>query len=362
MALCLTAWVGTPVAAFAQGAATGPVTLNDAVQLALKNYPALKESRAREQAAEQTIGVARTAYLPRLDVLWQTNRATTNNVFGLVLPQGIVPPISGPVLGTTSNNTVWGSAAGMLLSWQAVDFGLRRANVDAARAQTLLSSAQTALSELDVAAAAADAYLTVLASDETVRAARANVDRLQVFADSVRILVQNQLRPGADQSRAEAELAIAKNELSQAIQAAEIARATLANAIGSHRMPDQLTGRHGRTGTHRIVGRHRHDRAGRGLQLNLRRREHRARWVNDGAGDGLPAGLGLHGLHGDCDRARYGQPKRRARHRMILESAYARGNPSAVRCLRFLAAGSESCMKTPDFVPFSQSSCRSDML
>jgi outer membrane protein len=231
--LCFTAWVGVPVAAIAQTAATGPVTLNDAMQSALKNYPMLKESRAREEAAAESIGVARTAYLPRLDLLWQANRATTNNVFGLVLPQGIVPPISGPVLGTTSNDTVWGSAAGMLLSWQAVDFGLRRANVDAARAQRSLSSSQTALTELDVAAAAADAYLTVLASDETVRSARANVDRLQIFADSVRILVQNQLRPGADQSRAEAELAIAKNQLSQAIQAADIARATLANAIGS---------------------------------------------------------------------------------------------------------------------------------
>jgi outer membrane protein len=177
--------------------------------------------------------VARTAYLPRFDVLWQTNRATANNVFGLVMPQAIVPPISGPVLGTTSHDTVWGSAAGMLLSWQAVDFGLRRANIDVARAQTSLSSARTALTELDVAAAAADAYLTVLASKETVRAARANVDRLQVFADAVRTLVQNQLRPGADQSRAEAELAIAKNQLSQAIQTADIARATLANAMGS---------------------------------------------------------------------------------------------------------------------------------
>src|SRR5205823_10891 len=75
LGLCLTMWVGAPRAAFAQGAAAGPVTMNDAIQLALKNYPAMKESRARAQAARETIGVARTAYLPRLDVLWQGNRA-----------------------------------------------------------------------------------------------------------------------------------------------------------------------------------------------------------------------------------------------------------------------------------------------
>src|SRR2546425_2749844 len=219
--------------AAAQGPGSSPLTLKDAIQLALKNYPAIKESRARAQAAEEGIGVARTAYLPRLDMLWQENRATTNNVFGLLLPQSVVPPISGPVLGTRSYSGVWGSAAGVQLSWEALDFGQRKASVDVARAQSSFASAHTVLTELDVAAAAADAFVTVLASDEAVRAARANVDRLQVFADNVRILVTNQLRPGADESRANAELAIAKNQLSQAVQTADIARATLADAIGA---------------------------------------------------------------------------------------------------------------------------------
>lgn len=208
------------------------LTLADAIDLARTNYPTLKESRARAEAAREAIGVARTAYLPRLDALWQGNRATRNNIFGLLLPQSVVPPISGPVLGTTSSDAVWGSAAGVALSWQAIDFGVRKANVDVAEAQTLLASAQLALTELDVTSAAADAFLTVLASDETVRAARANVERLQVFADSVRTLVRNQLRPGADESHADAELAIARNQLSQAIQNADIARAALAQAVG----------------------------------------------------------------------------------------------------------------------------------
>jgi outer membrane protein len=218
---------------FAQGAGTGVVTLNDAIQMALKNHPTVKESQARSQAANATIGVARTAYLPRLDALWQVNRATHNNVFGLLLPQGVIPPMSGPALGTTSLTSVWGSAGGVLLSWDAVDFGLRRANVDAARAQSAFASAQAEVTSLDIAAAAADAFLTVLAADERVRAAQANVERLRVFDESVRVLVKNELRPGADQSRADAELAIARNQLSQASETADIARATLANAIGS---------------------------------------------------------------------------------------------------------------------------------
>jgi outer membrane protein len=231
---------GTHAAAQSPGAV--PLTLNDAIQLALENYSAIKESRARAQAAEEGVGLARSAYLPRLDMIWQANRATTNNVFGLLLPQSIVPSISGPALGTRSlGDSVWGSAAGVLVSWEAVDFGQRKANVDVARAQTELARNQASLTELDVASAAADAFLTVLAADESVRATRANVERLQVFAANVRTLVQNQLRPGADQSRAEAELAVARNQLSQATQIADLARASLADAIGAAGAQVQLS-------------------------------------------------------------------------------------------------------------------------
>src|SRR5436190_1047116 len=228
--------------AAAQGPSGGPLTLNDAIQLALKNYPAIKESRARAQAAEEVVGVARTAYLPRLDMMWQENRATTNNVFGLLFPQSTIFSMSGPVLGTRSlGDSVWGSAGAVLLSWEAVDFGQRKASVEVARSQTALAKNQTALTELDAASAAADAFLTVLAAEESVRAARANVDRLQIFANNVRTLVENQLRPGADQSRAAAELAVSNNQLSQAVQIAEVARASLADAVGSAGTSFELT-------------------------------------------------------------------------------------------------------------------------
>jgi len=207
------------------------LTIDQAIRQALDRYPVVQEQRARARAAEEGIAVARTAYLPRVDLVWQENRATHNNVFGLLFPQSTVPAVSGPVL-SRSSDSVWGSAAGALISWDAVDFGQRKAAIDAARAQQAAASARTAQSELDSAAAAADAFVTVLAADASVRAARANVDRLEVFANAVRTLVTNQLRPGVDQSRAEAELANARNQLTQAQQNAEIARATLGEAVG----------------------------------------------------------------------------------------------------------------------------------
>ena len=85
-----------------------------AVQSALQHYPAVRVSQEQIQAAAAGITLARTAYLPRIDTLGQVNRATRNNVFGLLLPQSVIPSISGPVLNENNFGTVWGSALGAL--------------------------------------------------------------------------------------------------------------------------------------------------------------------------------------------------------------------------------------------------------
>jgi hypothetical protein len=46
-------------------------TVEEAVAFALKNYPAVRASLERVRAAEAGVGLARTSYLPRTDILWQ---------------------------------------------------------------------------------------------------------------------------------------------------------------------------------------------------------------------------------------------------------------------------------------------------
>src|SRR5215471_2428475 len=72
-----------------------PLTLDQAVDFALDNYPAVRAAMERALASKEGVSLSRTGYLPRTDLLWQTNRATQNNIFGLLLPQSVVPPISG---------------------------------------------------------------------------------------------------------------------------------------------------------------------------------------------------------------------------------------------------------------------------
>jgi outer membrane protein TolC len=217
----------------AQPAAPTPgLTIGQAVEDALKNYPSVRVSQEQINAASAGIQLARTAYLPRVDMLAQANRATRNNVFGLLLPQSTVPSMSGPVLGTNNLGTVWGSAVGTLVTWEPFDFGLRKADVAAATAARTQREAALKRTQFEVAVAAADGYITLVAAQETVRAAQAGVDRVESLARTIDALVGAQLRPGADASRARAELAAARTQLIQARQAVEVARACLSQFVG----------------------------------------------------------------------------------------------------------------------------------
>lgn len=209
-----------------------PLTLEQAIQYAGDHYPAVRAALERVNASEADVSVARSAYLPRLDSLWQSNRATANNIFGQVLPQSVIPAMSGPVLASASGQSVWGSAAGALFSWEPFDFGLRKAAVASAEATVVQARAGESLTRLDVQRSVAAAFLDVVAAERAVTAAQADFDRRDILTRSIRVLVDNQLRPGAEASRADAERAASRTRLIQAQQALILARTAIGRALG----------------------------------------------------------------------------------------------------------------------------------
>ena len=216
------------------GAQSAPLvlTLEDALQYALDHYPAVRAALEQVNISTANISVAKSAYLPRVDSLWQTNRATANNVFGQLLPQSVIPALSGPVLPDSSTSPVWGSATGALFSWEPFDFGLRGATIREAEAGIARARADEALTRLDVQNAVGAAFLAVVAAQQAVVAAEADVQRREVLARAARTLVDNQLRPGAEASRADAERAAARTRAIQGGQALLFAQATLARTLG----------------------------------------------------------------------------------------------------------------------------------
>jgi outer membrane protein TolC len=216
----------------ATSAPANSLTLEDALNYALQHYPAVRAALERVNASHFGVALARTQFLPQMSGVYQDSRATQNQVEGIWLPTPITPSIEGPV-GSSSGQSFWGSQGGALLSWEPIDFGLRAASVGQARSAEDKSKADLALTQLQVEAAVANYFVLALTNQQAVKAAQADVDRWQVFDNSVNVLVKNALRPGADASRADAELARAKTQLYRAEQAERTSLDTLAALLGS---------------------------------------------------------------------------------------------------------------------------------
>lgn len=240
-AIALIALLLRSISAVAQSSSTraaGPAdvkefTVQEAVDYALANYPAVRAALEQYNAAKAGVGLARTSYLPRLDGVWQGDRGSRESVLGVLLPQSpnILTGTQGSVT-PHSYRPFWTSGAGFLLSWEPFDFGFRKAQVRSARSTEDRTQAQIALTRLGVATAVAEASLAVLADEQRVNASLADVSRREVFAKSVHALVDAHLRPGADASRADAELAATRTRLILAQQTSDVGSVTLAQVLG----------------------------------------------------------------------------------------------------------------------------------
>ncbi len=208
-------------------------TVQEAVDYALTNYPAVRAAMEQYNASRAGVGLAKTAYIPRLDTVWQGDRGSRESVLGVLLPQS--PNILTGTQGSVTPHAYrpfWTSGAGVLLSWEPFDFGFRRSQVRSAQMTESRIGEQVELTKLGVATAVAEAALAVLAGEQRVNASLADVNRREVFARSVHALVDAHLRPGADASRAEAELAAARTRLILAQRDDQVDSGALAALLG----------------------------------------------------------------------------------------------------------------------------------
>jgi outer membrane protein TolC len=189
-----------------------PFTIVTAIQQAGTKYPAIRAAEAQQEAARGAIGIAQAAYLPRADLLWQLDRATTNKVNMTPLGQQVVPIPTSPARETTGHSD-WNTIAGVLFSWQPFDFGARHAQLGAARYGYESARHAADFTRLDIESAAAGAFFEVVTARQLVKVQQANVQRMEALSRSIHVLVDNTLRPGADASQADAQLAQARTLL-----------------------------------------------------------------------------------------------------------------------------------------------------
>lgn len=211
-----------------------PFTLEGAVRYADENYPSILKSRAQSEAAKSDIKVQKlNEYMPDSLFQYQDIMASHNKLAEVFYGSPVFPAVSGPGTNKISMAPVFYSGGGFSLDWAPLDFGLHKSRINLVKSHYTRALAQQDVTKFDVEVATASAFLDVVEALEQVRAAEENVASFSQFRTVVEAQVKSDLKPGADASLAEAQLANATNQVLRARLNREISLANLANAIGA---------------------------------------------------------------------------------------------------------------------------------
>ncbi|MBS2003737.1 MAG: TolC family protein [Cyanobacteria bacterium SZAS LIN-5] len=236
---CRAAGRETPVPdfQFTAQAPTRAITLREAVDTALRNYPAIAQKQFKLRAAKGGVTLAKTQYLPNLNIDIQESEITGNRVASVVMNNvsgfDTVPVDSGPPSQRSSLRPLQNNLQGLNFNWLLIDQGLRHANDNYAYADARAARADVNLVKLDVAFDVANAFLTAAAAKQVIVSTQAALEHMKAADVRARTLVSQGLRPAVDTADWDYEVSKAKIALIKAEKDRRVALAELAEKMGT---------------------------------------------------------------------------------------------------------------------------------
>jgi outer membrane protein len=206
-------------------ASAGPevLTLERAIELAMRLQPSLRQSKAQLEAANGRADLSRVARRPTVGLSASLNAGSS-------LPRPCADDPTRTCGGFFDPTASTGLAA--QASWRIYDFGLTAANIRAAELGAEAVAAQVSTTTLDIRTDVEIAYLDAVARRRLVLVAEATVKSEDAHLDQARRFVAAQAKDPIEVAQAQARDANAKSALAQAQSNEAIALANLRSAIG----------------------------------------------------------------------------------------------------------------------------------
>ncbi|ACM19093.1 efflux pump, RND family, outer membrane protein [Geotalea daltonii FRC-32] len=201
--------------------AASPLSLDEALVMALKKHPQLIEARENVNGSEARTGQALANYYPQISVVadWSKGRS-----------------FFGPLERAISTEV---HTEAMYLKQTIYDFGRTKGSVDAAQSAREAAAETVAIARQDVALRVRIAFYLLLAAEKQVLATGETVRaREAVFQQAQEFFIQG-IRAKVEVSRAEANLYAAKTALIRAENNRDLAKVELANSIGIPSLADR---------------------------------------------------------------------------------------------------------------------------
>jgi outer membrane protein len=201
------------------------LTLERAIEIAMKQQPSLRSSRAQVEAAYGRVDQTKVARLPTLGVaatlgIGSTPQRTCN----------VLDPASGTCGGFIDTSTSTGLSASA--NWRIYDFGQTNATIRAAQLTAEAAEAGVGTTTLDVRTNVEVTYLEAVARRRLVQVAEATVKSEDSHLDQARRFVAAGAKDPIEVAQAQSRDANAKSALAQAQSNEANALANLRSAIG----------------------------------------------------------------------------------------------------------------------------------
>ncbi len=199
------------------------LTLQRAIDIALKRQPSLRQAQSAIDVANARIFVAKTALNPTVTLSASANVGSTIAHACADDPTmtcgGFFDPRGSTGLGAQAN-------------WRIFDFGQTRANIRAAELSAAATEADLDTEVQDIKVRVETAYLEAVARNRLVDVAETTVKSEELHLDQARRFVAAQAKDPIEVAQAQARAANARSTLAQAQSAQAIALANLKAAIG----------------------------------------------------------------------------------------------------------------------------------
>jgi len=202
------------------------LTLQQAVEMAVKNHPQIQAAQHEVNFAQQQITINRAPYYPSVNGEITGSQGNDLSRIG-----------AGELSASRLFNRF---GQGVEISQLITDSGRTPNLVASARLQAQASEQNLQATRADIVLQVSRAYYAILRAQAVVRVAQQTVSARQLVNDQVGELAKNKLKSQLDVSFAEVEVSQAKLLLIRAQEALQAAQAELGRALGSDRPADYV--------------------------------------------------------------------------------------------------------------------------
>jgi outer membrane protein len=216
------------------------LTLKQAIAIALKYHPRIKEAEDDTSAAQQRVGQARSYLGPQVFGAAQYLRSTENGIGNTQYynADGAFPRVSGTNHNLPASDTSqsWDTGnnymGGVNVSQFLVDFGRRRGFVSERRFEAAATAADQQLTELNLIFEVSQRYFALLQAKRLIKVYEKAVEQRQYHLHEAQVKANAGLRPQLDTYVTEAEVERAQLHLVDARNDNDDAKVALDNALG----------------------------------------------------------------------------------------------------------------------------------